>query len=79
MLILLAAPDLREELDTHVSPISFDASEIHGSLRKGVDGNDTNCWTSPSGEGFMVRGKNYLKDNSKVSLPFKCFDIHGIT
>ncbi|KAK2450533.1 ENHANCED DISEASE RESISTANCE protein [Trifolium repens] len=37
-----------------------------GSLREGKDENDTNCWTSPSGEGFMIRGKNYLKDNSKV-------------
>lgn len=35
-------------------------------MRKGEAENDTDCWTSPSGEGFMIRGKNYLKDNSKV-------------
>ncbi|KAJ1436958.1 START-like domain superfamily [Sesbania bispinosa] len=61
-----AAPDLSKELDPLVSPVSIDASEFHGSLRKGEDDNDTNCWTSPSGEGFKIRGKNYLKDNSKI-------------
>ncbi|MCI01238.1 protein ENHANCED DISEASE RESISTANCE 2-like, partial [Trifolium medium] len=61
-----AAPNLCKELDPLVSPIKIDASDFQGSLRKGKDDNDTNCWTSPSGEGFMIRGKNYLKDNSKV-------------
>ncbi|KAI3827486.1 hypothetical protein L1987_01562 [Smallanthus sonchifolius] len=28
---------------------------------------DTDCWMSPSGKGFMIRGKTYLKDNAKVS------------
>ncbi|KAK7291984.1 hypothetical protein RIF29_07580 [Crotalaria pallida] len=61
-----AAPDLSEELDPHVTPITIHPSDFHGSLHKGKDDNDTNCWTSPSGKGFMIRGKNYLKDNSKV-------------
>ncbi|PNY04600.1 lipid binding protein [Trifolium pratense] len=61
-----AAPDLSGELDPRVTPITIHPSDIHGSLRKGVDDNDTNCWSSPSGKGFMIRGKNYLKDNSKV-------------
>lgn len=65
--ILLAAPDVREELDPHTSPVTIDSSDFNGSLRQGKDDNDTNCWTSPSGERFMIRGKNYLKDNSKVS------------
>ena len=65
--LLHAAPVLSEELDPHVTPITINPSDFHGSLRKGKDDNDTNCWTSPSGEGFMIRGKNYLKDNSKVS------------
>lgn len=69
-----AAPDLGKELDPHVTPITFDASDLHGSLRKGEHDSDTNCWTSPSGKGFMIRGKNYLKDNSKVSCPFKSID-----
>jgi len=64
---LQAAPDLGEELDPRVTPITIHPNDIHGSLRKGMDDNDTNCWTSPSGKGFMIRGKNYLKDNSKVS------------
>ncbi|TKY73074.1 ENHANCED DISEASE RESISTANCE 2 [Spatholobus suberectus] len=61
-----AAPHLSKELDPHASPITIDVSDMHGSLRKGENEKDTNCWTSPGGEGFMVRGKNYLKDNSKV-------------
>ncbi|KAK7265139.1 hypothetical protein RJT34_32755 [Clitoria ternatea] len=60
-----AAPDLSEELDPLVTPITI-PSDLHGSLHKGKDDNDTNCWASPSGKGFMIRGKNYLKDSSKV-------------
>ncbi|XP_028189656.1 protein ENHANCED DISEASE RESISTANCE 2-like isoform X2 [Glycine soja] len=60
-----AAPDLTEELDPHVTHITI-PSDLHGSLCKGKDDNDTNCWASPSGKGFMIRGKNYLKDSSKV-------------
>ncbi|KAI4344241.1 hypothetical protein L6164_011489 [Bauhinia variegata] len=59
-------PNLNKELDPHVTPITIDPSNFHGSLPKGKDDADTNCWTSPSGGGFMIRGKNYLKDNSKV-------------
>ncbi|XP_057749900.1 protein ENHANCED DISEASE RESISTANCE 2 [Arachis stenosperma] len=61
-----AAPVLSEELDPHVTPVTINPSDLHGSLHEGKDDNDTNCWTSPSGKGFMIRGKNYLKDNSKV-------------
>ncbi|KAJ7947049.1 protein ENHANCED DISEASE RESISTANCE 2-like [Quillaja saponaria] len=64
--ILIAAPDGNKELDPHATPIMIDPSQFHGSLHKGKDDNDTNCWTSPSGAGFKIRGKNYLKDNSKV-------------
>ena len=60
------APHVFKELDPNASPIKFDESDFHGSLRKGKDENDQNCWTSPTGEGFKIRGKNYLKDNSKV-------------
>jgi len=68
-----AAPDLSEELDPHVTPITI-PSDLHCSLWKGKDDNDTNCWASPSGKGFMIRGKNYLKDSSKVSKLFKSFN-----
>ncbi|CAL0307079.1 unnamed protein product [Lupinus luteus] len=61
-----AAPDLSEELDPNVTPIRIQLSDFHGSLHKRKDDNDTNCWASPSGKGFMIRGKNYLKDNHKV-------------
>ncbi|KAI4335601.1 hypothetical protein L6164_014235 [Bauhinia variegata] len=59
-------PDINKELDPDVTPITIDPSNFHGSLHKGKDDADTNCWTCPSGQGFMIRGKNYLKDNSKV-------------
>ncbi|KAK7411623.1 hypothetical protein VNO78_03058 [Psophocarpus tetragonolobus] len=61
-----AAPDLSKELDPNANSITIDESDLHGSLRKGEDDKDTNCWTCPGGDRFMIRGKNYLKDNSKV-------------
>jgi hypothetical protein len=64
--ILNAAPN--KELDLTVTPIIIDPTQFHGSLHKGKDDTDTNCWTSPSGMGFMIRGKSYLKDNSKVGF-----------
>ncbi|KAJ6673348.1 ENHANCED DISEASE RESISTANCE-RELATED [Salix viminalis] len=59
-------PDASKDLDRFVTPINIDPSQFHGSLNKGKDENDSNCWTSPSGTGFMVRGKTYLKDSFKV-------------
>ncbi|XP_021809014.1 protein ENHANCED DISEASE RESISTANCE 2-like isoform X1 [Prunus avium] len=61
-----SAADANKELDSEVAPVMIDPSQCHGSLRNGKDEGDTNCWTCPSGTGFMIRGKNYLKDNSKV-------------
>ncbi|KAJ4846793.1 hypothetical protein Tsubulata_014108 [Turnera subulata] len=62
-----SAPEENMEFDSTVPPISVDPSQFSGSLQKGKDDNDTNCWTTPSGKGFKIRGKTYLKDNSKVS------------
>ncbi|XP_042487426.1 protein ENHANCED DISEASE RESISTANCE 2-like [Macadamia integrifolia] len=59
-----------EELDNCIPPISIDASQYHGSMSQGKDVTDTNCWSCPGGEGFMIRGKTYLKDNSKVVPSF---------
>ncbi|XVE53694.1 hypothetical protein DITRI_Ditri03aG0023200 [Diplodiscus trichospermus] len=61
-----SAPDANKELDPSVPPVHVDASQFNGSLHKGKDEADSNCWTSPSGMGFMIRGKTYLKDNAKV-------------
>ncbi|XP_022142944.1 protein ENHANCED DISEASE RESISTANCE 2 isoform X2 [Momordica charantia] len=61
-----SAADANKELDSSVVPIILETNQFHGSMQKGRDDTDTNCWTSPSGAGFMIRGKNYLKDNSKV-------------
>uniref|UniRef100_A0A7N0T197 START domain-containing protein n=1 Tax=Kalanchoe fedtschenkoi TaxID=63787 RepID=A0A7N0T197_KALFE len=61
-----SAPDANKELDSGFPPVIIDPAQFKGSLHHLKDDNDTNCWTSPSGEGFMIRSKNYLKDNSKV-------------
>lgn len=63
---MVAAVDANKELDHSIAPIVLDTCQIKGSLQKGGVDTDTNCWTSPGGAGFMIRGKNYLKDNSKV-------------
>ncbi|KAJ0235803.1 ENHANCED DISEASE RESISTANCE protein [Hirschfeldia incana] len=60
------APGASNVLDTSVDPVNIDPSQIQGSLRKGDGDKDSNCWNSPSGMGFMIRGKTYLKDNAKV-------------
>ncbi|XP_072991915.1 protein ENHANCED DISEASE RESISTANCE 2 isoform X2 [Typha latifolia] len=54
------------ELDGSFSPITIDPSQFHGSLRQGTSDSDRNCWSSPGGQGFMIRGKTYLKDSSKI-------------
>ncbi|XWS17753.1 hypothetical protein CRYUN_Cryun33cG0094600 [Craigia yunnanensis] len=61
-----SVPDANKELDPSVPPVHVDASQFNGSLHKGKDEADSNCWTSPGGRGFMIRGKTYLKDNAKV-------------
>lgn len=68
VIIMVAAADANKELDSSVVPIILETNQFHGSMQKGRDDTDTNCWTSPSGAGFMIRGKNYLKDNSKVGF-----------
>ncbi|KAI3670828.1 hypothetical protein L1987_87470 [Smallanthus sonchifolius] len=43
------------------------SSHFCGSMCEGKSETDTDCWMSPSGKGFMIREKTYLKDNAKVS------------
>ncbi|XP_068651507.1 protein ENHANCED DISEASE RESISTANCE 2-like isoform X2 [Aristolochia californica] len=59
-----AAPT--SELDTRVSPVSIEVNQFNGTLPKGTNDIDTNCWTSPGGQAFKIRGKTYLTDYSKV-------------
>lgn len=68
--VLDAVPDANKEFDCSVPPITIDPSQFHGSLHKAKDETDSNCWTSPGGKGFMIRGKTYLKDNAKVVFAF---------
>lgn len=60
------ANDASKVLDSAIPPVSIDSSKFNGSLRKGKDDDDTNCWTNPGGTGFMIRGDTYLKDYVKV-------------
>lgn len=61
-----AALDANKELDVGVNPVHVDPKQFNFSLRNGKDENDSNCWGSPSGNGFMIRGKTYLKDSAKI-------------
>ncbi|KAM0026202.1 putative START domain, protein ENHANCED DISEASE RESISTANCE 2, START-like domain superfamily [Helianthus debilis subsp. tardiflorus] len=61
------AMDCNNELDQHVDPVTVNPSDFCGSLHKGKSDGDSNCWTSPSGAGFKIRGKTYLKDSAKVA------------
>ncbi|KAG2665169.1 hypothetical protein I3760_16G117900 [Carya illinoinensis] len=65
-LMRTSAPDVNKELEPTATPIIINSTQFHGSLHKGKDDTDTNCWTSPNGMGFMIRGKTYLEDNLKV-------------
>ncbi|XP_042418174.1 protein ENHANCED DISEASE RESISTANCE 2-like isoform X1 [Zingiber officinale] len=56
----------RSELDANCPSITIDPRQFHGSMVQGKAQTDTNCWSSPNGHGFMIRGKNYLKDYSKI-------------
>lgn len=64
----IAAIDAHRELDPDADAMDIDLSKFNGSLSEGKDDTDSSCWTSPCGTEFMIRGKNYLKDNSKVSF-----------
>ncbi|XP_076896736.1 protein ENHANCED DISEASE RESISTANCE 2-like [Bidens hawaiensis] len=43
------------------------SSHFCGSMCEAKSETDTNCWMSPSGAGFMIRGKTYVKDGTKVA------------
>lgn len=57
----------KSELDRNVPSTTIDLNEFPGSLDHGKDANVTNSWAEPGGNGFMIRGKTYLNDFSKVS------------
>ncbi|CAL5001903.1 unnamed protein product [Urochloa decumbens] len=54
------------ELVTNSSPVTVDPSDFHGTLRRAKSENDPNSWSAPGGEKFMIRGKTYLTDYTKV-------------
>jgi hypothetical protein len=54
------------ELVTDSSPVTVDPSHFHGTLRRAKSENDPNSWSAPGGGKFMIRGKTYLTDYTKV-------------
>ena len=49
-----------------MDPVALDPTQYKGSMRQAKDGADSDCWASPDGADFKIRGKTYLKDNTKV-------------
>lgn len=62
-----AAPTDGDELDLLATPVNIAANQFHGLMRQGNDQSDSNCWMETKGDGFMIRGKTYLSDFSKVN------------
>ncbi|KAK1418429.1 hypothetical protein QVD17_27573 [Tagetes erecta] len=60
-------PDASDQLHPHASPVILGSSHFCGSMCEGKSETDTDCWMAPSGKGFMIRGKTYLKDGAKVA------------
>lgn len=56
------------ELVTNSTPVTVDPSHFHGTLHRAKSENDPNSWSAPGGEKFMIRGKTYLTDYTKVQL-----------
>ncbi|KAF8779075.1 hypothetical protein HU200_003042 [Digitaria exilis] len=54
------------ELVTNSTPVTVDPSHFHGTLHRAKSENDPNSWSAPGGEKFMIRGKTYLTDYTKV-------------
>jgi hypothetical protein len=55
------------ELVTNSSPVIVDPSHFHCTLRRAKSENDLNSWSAPGGEKFMIRGKTYLTDYTKIA------------
>ncbi|KAG5593615.1 hypothetical protein H5410_034847 [Solanum commersonii] len=62
-----SAPDTSKELNPDVPSLTLDPSQFHGTMRHAKGEGDSDCWSSPSGSGFVIRGKTYLKDSTKVT------------
>ncbi|KAB8108663.1 hypothetical protein EE612_044538 [Oryza sativa] len=56
----------KSELVTNSTPVTIDSNHFHGTLRRAKSENDPNSWSEPGGEKFMIRGKTYLTDYTKV-------------
>ncbi|CAM0945067.1 unnamed protein product [Alopecurus aequalis] len=57
----------RSELVTNSIPVTIDSSHFHGSVRQAKSEDDPNSWSAPGGEKFMIRGKTYLSDYTKIA------------
>ncbi|XP_047073041.1 protein ENHANCED DISEASE RESISTANCE 2-like [Lolium rigidum] len=57
----------RSELVTNSIPVAIDSSHFHGNVRRAKSEDDPNSWSAPGGEKFMIRGKTYLSDYTKIA------------
>ncbi|KAF0919831.1 hypothetical protein E2562_031688 [Oryza meyeriana var. granulata] len=56
----------KSELVTNSTLVTIDLNHFHGTLRQAKSEDDPNSWSEPGGEKFMIRGKTYLTDYTKV-------------
>ncbi|KAK1395932.1 protein ENHANCED DISEASE RESISTANCE 2-like [Heracleum sosnowskyi] len=62
-----SAADAIREFFTSAHPIAFDPHDFQGSMRLKTAEADRDCWSSPDGSGFMIRGKTYRTKNDKIA------------
>ncbi|XP_024530767.1 protein ENHANCED DISEASE RESISTANCE 2 isoform X2 [Selaginella moellendorffii] len=60
------APGDNGELMLGCSAMEINMKLFKSTLRHQSSEKDQNCWCDPGGQGFMVRGKTYMKDYLKV-------------
>uniref|UniRef100_A0A0D9X891 START domain-containing protein n=2 Tax=Leersia perrieri TaxID=77586 RepID=A0A0D9X891_9ORYZ len=56
----------KSELVTNSTPVIIDSNQFHGTLEQAKSEDHSNSWSEPGGEKFMIRGKTYLTDYTKV-------------
>eukprot|EP00250_Pteridium_aquilinum_P016191 c22992_g1_i1 orf=435-2675(-) len=74
-------PPCREDnsdLILSAEPVDINVNCCKTSLRKGLGDSDSDCWSDPGGQGFMVRGRTYIQDNMKVPGGDPLFELLGV-
>lgn len=66
VVLLLIGREDNSELILSAAPVDIDINFCKTSLRQGHGDTDSDCWSDPGGQGFMVRGRTYIHDSIKV-------------